>query len=325
MTCISKNLQVASIKLHVTDFLHHNLLHLMAVLLLLVPTLLHGFVDTFLPCLHRADRLESLLLALVADLPGLLLAVLGVAVLLSFLGTSLHLQLADLLGLKMAVLLLDREGEDVGELLAISMNISLAHFHLDLSWDIIAILRGFPCTDDTLGTIPIVLGALVPFAVELHGVSTGHIVDNLLLHKTIRGLNIGALVIVFCGHVNFVRSITDSILASEAPLDLIRFFQGLVVNSLDKITHQLVHIEANTFDVCLDDSGAVLVHGRLAFFLVLCPAGLLGVWLALVLEDDFLNHVTVGILVHPIPTYISLTNIRMVLLGRGWCWILLWW
>merc|ERR1719312_1400071 len=121
MTCISKNLQVASIKLHVTDFLHHNLLHLMAVLLLLVPTLLHGFVDTFLPCLHCADRLETLLLALVADLPGLLLAVLGVAVLLSFLGASLHLQLADLLGLKMAVLLLDREGEDVRELFAISV------------------------------------------------------------------------------------------------------------------------------------------------------------------------------------------------------------
>merc|ERR1719312_1480181 len=144
MTCISKNLQIASIKLHVTDFLHHNLLHLMAVLLLLVPTLLYGFVDTFLSCLHRADRLESLLLALVADLPGLLLAVLGVAVLLSFLGASLHLKLADLLGLKVAVLLLDREGEDIRELFAISVNISLAHLHLDLSWDIIAILRWFP-------------------------------------------------------------------------------------------------------------------------------------------------------------------------------------
>ena len=56
----------------------------MAILLFLVLTLLHRIVDTFLPCLHRADRLESLLLALVTDLPGLLLAVLGVAVLLGF-------------------------------------------------------------------------------------------------------------------------------------------------------------------------------------------------------------------------------------------------
>merc|ERR1712201_28110 len=99
---ISQSLQVASIKLHVTDFLHHNFLDLVAILLLLVPTLLHRFVDTLLPCLHRAHRLESLLLALVTDLPGLLLAVLGVAVLLGLLRTSLHLELTDLLRLEMA-------------------------------------------------------------------------------------------------------------------------------------------------------------------------------------------------------------------------------
>merc|ERR1711862_921821 len=144
MIYISLGLQVASIKLHVADFFHHNLLDLVAILLVLVLAFLHGFVHTFLPCLHRADRLQSLLFTLVTDLPGLLLAVLGVAVLLGFLGTSFHLQLADFLWLEMAVLLLDGEGEDVGELLAIPVNISLAHFHLDLSWDIVAILRGFP-------------------------------------------------------------------------------------------------------------------------------------------------------------------------------------
>ena len=80
-----KSLQVASIKLHVTDLLHHNLLDLVAILLVLVLTLLHWFVDTLLPRLHRADRLEGPLLALVTDLPGLLFAVLGVAVLLNFL------------------------------------------------------------------------------------------------------------------------------------------------------------------------------------------------------------------------------------------------
>merc|ERR1719347_486604 len=99
---------------------------------------------TSLYLVSQTPGFQSLLLALVTDLPWLLLAVLGVAVLLSFLGTSLHLKLADLLRLEMAVLLLDREGEDVGELLAISVNISLAHFHLDLSWDIVAILSGFP-------------------------------------------------------------------------------------------------------------------------------------------------------------------------------------
>merc|ERR1711942_550755 len=179
--------------------------------------------------------------------------------------------------------------------------------------------------DDALRAIAIILGALVPLAVKLHGVCTGHIVDDLLLHVAIRGLDIGALVIVFSGHVDFVRSITDSVLASEAPLDLVSFFQGLIVNSLDKVTHQLVNIEANTLDVCLDNSGAVLIHCRLAFFLVLCPAGLLSVWLALVLEDNFLHHVAIRILVDPIPTYVGLANIRMVFLCRGWCWILLRW
>merc|ERR1719308_208231 len=108
-----KTLQVASIKLHVTDLLHHNFLDLVAILLLLVLTLLHWFVDTFLPRLHRAHRLQSFLLALVTDLPGLLIAVLGIAVLLGLLRASFHLQLANLLRLEMAVLLLNWEGEDV--------------------------------------------------------------------------------------------------------------------------------------------------------------------------------------------------------------------
>ena len=58
--------------------------------------------------LNHMHRLESLLLALVADLPGLLLTVHGVAVLLRLLRASLHFKLADLLGLIVTILLLDR-------------------------------------------------------------------------------------------------------------------------------------------------------------------------------------------------------------------------
>merc|ERR1712183_400744 len=94
------------------------------------------------PLLHVTQRLDGLLLALVADLPGLLFAVLGVAVLICFLGTSLHLQLADLLRFEVAVLLLNWEGEDVRELLAVPVDIGLAHLNLDLSWNIVAILLG---------------------------------------------------------------------------------------------------------------------------------------------------------------------------------------
>lgn len=61
---------------------------------------------------HAGERLDKLL-ALVTELPRLLHAVLGVAVLLGLLGASLLLQLTNLLGLKVAVLLLGREGEDM--------------------------------------------------------------------------------------------------------------------------------------------------------------------------------------------------------------------
>ena len=105
----------------------------MAVLLLLVPALLlTGHVETLKTLLHVAHRLEGLLLTLVTDLPGLLLAVLGVAVLLGLLGASLHFKLAYLLRLEVAVLFLHGEGEDIGELLTVPVHISLAHFHLDL-------------------------------------------------------------------------------------------------------------------------------------------------------------------------------------------------
>merc|ERR1711982_223311 len=116
----------------------------MAVLLVHVVTCLNRLVGADQPLLRIAEWLYAFLLTLVADLSRLFLTVLGVAVFLGFLRARLHLQLADLLRLEMAVLLLDWEGEDVGELLTIPVHVSLAHLHLDLSWDIVAILSGFP-------------------------------------------------------------------------------------------------------------------------------------------------------------------------------------
>ena len=93
----------------------------------------HRLVGAYQPLLGVAQWLGAFLLALVADLPGLLLAVLGVAVLLGFLWTILNFKLADFLRLEMTVLLLYREGGDIGELFTIPVNISLASFHLDLN------------------------------------------------------------------------------------------------------------------------------------------------------------------------------------------------
>merc|ERR1719342_226713 len=119
-----KKLQIPSVEFHITNFLKNNLLDLVAVLLVLIPASLLGLVGTDQPVLHDTYWLQRLLFALVTDLPGLLFTVLGVAVLLSLLWTSLHLELADLLGLKMAILLLNWERKDVGELLAVPVHVS---------------------------------------------------------------------------------------------------------------------------------------------------------------------------------------------------------
>merc|ERR1719504_278456 len=316
-------LQVLGVKLHVANLLNHHLLHLVAVLLGLLPAALHRSVAADQPLLQVTDRLDGLLLALVTDLPGLLFAVLGVAVLLGLLGASLLLQLADLLGLEVAVLLLHREGEDIGKLLTISVDISLAHLYLDLSGDVVAILLRGPRADNLLLPIAIVLGSHLPLAVELHGVGAGHVVDNLLLHVAVRCLHIAALVVILGGGVDLVGGVTDPVLSCEAPLDLVGLLQGLVVDGLHQVADQLINIEADSFNVGLDDTRAVFEHLPLTVLLVLGPASLLSVRLALVLEHHLLHLVAVGVLVHPIASHVGLSNIRIVILYRSWGRVLL--
>merc|ERR1719234_2855866 len=246
------------IKLHVANFLKLNFLDLVAVLLVLISACLLWLVSADQSFLLLAHRLDSLLLALVADLPGLLLAVLGVAVLLSLLWASLHLELADFLWLEMAVLLLYREGEDVGELLAIPVDISLTNLDLDLACDIVTTLSRLPCTNNSLGSVAIVLCALVPLAVELHGVCAGYVIDDLFLHVAVRGLDISALVVILGSHIDLISGIAHSVLPSEAPLDLVGLLQCLVVDSLHQIADKLVHIKADSFHLSLDNSSAIV-------------------------------------------------------------------
>merc|ERR1719347_1141070 len=220
-----RKLQIPGVEFHITNFLKNDLLNLVAVLLVLVPAGLLRLVGADQPVLHNTDWLQRLLLALVTDLPGLLLAVLGVAVLLGLLRPSLHLQLADLLGLEMAILLLNWEGEDVGEFLTVPMHVSLAYLDLDLSWDVITVLSRFPAADHTLGSIAIVLGGLVPLAVELNGVGAGNVVDYLFLHIAIRSLHVGTLVVILRSHVDLVGGVAHPVLASEAPLHLVSLLE----------------------------------------------------------------------------------------------------
>merc|ERR1712200_225495 len=98
---LRRNLQISRVELHVADLLELDLLDLVAVLLVLIPACLLWLVGTDQSFLLPTNRLDGLLLALVADLPRLFLAILGVAVLLGLLGASLHFKLADFLWLKM--------------------------------------------------------------------------------------------------------------------------------------------------------------------------------------------------------------------------------
>merc|ERR1719352_1150581 len=313
-------LQVLGVKLHIANLLDHHLLHLVAVLLGLLPAALHRRVAADQPLLQVTDRLDGLLLALVADLPGLLLAVLGVAVLLGLLRASLHFKLADFLGLEMAVLLLDREGEDVGEFLTVPVDISLANLDLDLAGNVVAALCRLPCTDNSLRSITIVLGALVPLAVELHGVSAGHVVDHLFFHVAVGGLNIRTLVIVLGGHIDLVGGVAHSVLPCEAPLDLVSLLQCLVVDCLNQIADKLIYVETNTLDLGLDNPSTVVEKPGNARLLILGVAGPLGVRLALVLEHHLLHHVAVGVLVDTVSPNIGLPYVRIIPLGgcRRW-------
>merc|ERR1719481_894655 len=265
------NLQIWSVELHIAFFYQLNPLHLVTVLLVLVSALFLRRIHTLQSLLHLAYRPKRLLLAVVADLPRLLLAVLGIAVLLGLLRASLHLKLADFLWFEMTVLLFDRERKDVGKLLAISVYVSFTNLHLDLSWDVVAVLGWFSCADHALWTIAIILSALVPLTIEFDRISTGYIVDDLFFHEAVRCLNICTLVIILCSHVDLVGGIANSVLASKASLDLISFLQSLVVNSFDKITYQLVHIKADTLDVSLDDTSTIVVRHGLTVLYVLSP------------------------------------------------------
>ena len=183
-----------------------------------------------------------------------------------------------------------------------------------LSWDVVAILLRCPGADDLLLPIAIVLGCLLPLAVELDGVGAGHVVDDFLLHEAVGCLHVAALVVILSGGVDLVGGVADPVLPCEAPLDLVGLLQGLVVDGLHQAADQLVNIETDTLHICLDNPSAVLEHFPLAMFLVLCPASLLCVRLTLVLEHHLLHLMAIGVLVDPIAPHIGLSNVRVVLL-----------
>merc|ERR1719300_1681480 len=176
------------------------------------------------------------------------------------------------------------------------MHIGLTYFHLNLSRDVVAILLRFPCADNLLLSISIRLRGLLAPTVELHSVSAGDIVYDLLLHVAIRRLDITALIVILRGGVYLVCGVTDAILAREASLYLVCFLKSFVVNGFNKIANQFINIEANTLDVGFYDASAIFKELGLTNLLVLGPASLLLIWLALIFKHNLINLMAVWIL-----------------------------
>ena len=115
-----------------TDLVNDDLLRLEAVLLLLFLAHFLWHIAAHLPLDLVTHRLQQFLLNIVAHLPSHRLAVLEVGVLLGLLRSGSGLKLTPLHGLSVAVLLLNREGELVGELFAVPGATGLAVFLMDL-------------------------------------------------------------------------------------------------------------------------------------------------------------------------------------------------
>ena len=62
--------------------------------------------------------------------------------------------------------------------------------------DVVTILHVCSRTHNLLLAIPIILGAHLPLAVELHSDGAGHVVDHLFLLVAVGGLHIAALVVI---------------------------------------------------------------------------------------------------------------------------------
>ena len=140
------------------------------------------------------------------------------------------------------------------------MNIGLANLDLYLPWYVVAILFRSPLTNHLLLPIAVILGRLLAFTVKLNSVRTSNVINDLFLHETIRCLDLAALIVVLRGGVDVVRSVANPLLPCEAPLDLVRLLDNLVMDTFNQATNQLVHVEPNSFHVNFIETYIGLSH-----------------------------------------------------------------
>jgi len=235
---------------------------------------------------HQVTSWDHFLgLNLIADLPRDRGAVLTVAVTLCLSGPVPSLQLTDLLGLKVAILFLHRDGERVGELLAESTVHGTAHFFVDSSRRIVTILP-WNLVTDRLRSISTTSTFLLA-TLELYSILTSHVIQYGLLVLTIFVLKVTALEVILGVESDVICGVAEPVLDCGAHLHLVILLQCEIVNFLFKPTNQLVDVEALPLHLRLNHSGAILELFDLAHFLILGVTGFFLVIFTDVLKGNF--------------------------------------
>merc|ERR1740131_268754 len=237
----SKSLQLNSLNLVVADFFLHLHLLLVAMLLQLLRTALLGGVLALAAMCLGADRLDSLLLDLVAKFAANNLAVRSVGELFRLLGLSSALHFAHLLRLEVTVLLLLGLRETVGELLTESGVVGAAHLRSDHSWSFVAILNWYRSTHSALAiTVP----RLHLPAIEVARLLTHHVVDHSLLVLAALTVKLDALEIVEGVNSDVEGSVANPLVHDGAKLRVGVFHYSLIFHLFFQTTDQFVDVEA---------------------------------------------------------------------------------
>jgi len=270
-----------------TNFLVDNPVSFVAVLQLLLSAVLAGLILADLGDHLVASLTEHLPVSLLAHLPGHRLTLLAVDEVLQFLRLGLLLRNAPLNWLADTLLVRNREGLEISQLLADLFNAGTALLLVHSSWDVLAVL-----SRPLLALLLMSLDADGLLAVQLHGEAALPVLDNLLLFPAITSLNLNTIVNNSMIHINLVDYITDLLMLSEASLHKESLRNNLNIHVLHKITVDILDSETFLIRHHFDDSCTVRSDNVLTLLNHLSEASFLHVRLADVLMDNFLDLLT---------------------------------
>merc|ERR1719357_1433596 len=187
-----------------------------------------------------ADRLDSLLLDLVTEFAAHNLTVRSVRELLRLLGLSSALHFAHLLGLEVAVLLLLRLRESVGELLTEPGVVGAAHLRSDHSWSFIAVLNWNRSAHSALAiTVP----RLHLPTIEVARLLTHHVVDHGLLVLAALTIKLDALEVIEGVNSDVEGCVAHPLVHDGAKLRIRVLHYSLVLHLFFQTTDQFIDVK----------------------------------------------------------------------------------